>query len=89
MITGATVTCSRSISPAARNRDTVTPPPQAEELALLFGGAPVEWLADVGHIPHIEAPAAFMAALDRAIAPARGAATTLLEADGPGPPANR
>jgi pimeloyl-ACP methyl ester carboxylesterase len=69
--------------------DTVTPPAQAEELSMLFGGAPVEWLADVGHIPHIEAPAAFMAALDRALAPARGAATTLLEADDPGPPANR
>jgi pimeloyl-ACP methyl ester carboxylesterase len=63
--------------------DTVTPPEQAEKLAALFD-APVEWLADVGHIPHIEAPAAFMAALDRAIGPGRGRAASPAGSEGSG-----
>ena len=45
------------------DKDTVTPPVQAEALAAAIGQAPVRYLKDVGHVPHIEAPRAFSAAL--------------------------
>ncbi|MEO3414336.1 alpha/beta hydrolase [Roseovarius sp. CAU 1744] len=45
------------------DRDTVTPPEQATELAALIGQGPPLMLTDVGHIPQIEAPGAFQALL--------------------------
>ncbi len=45
------------------DKDTITPPEQAEVLARALDQGPVTYLKDVGHIPHIEAPAAFKAAL--------------------------
>ena len=45
------------------DRDTVTPPDQAEALAAALDQGDVIYLQDVGHIPHIEAPEAFMDAL--------------------------
>ena len=45
------------------DRDTVTPPDQAEALAAAIDQGAVVYLKDVGHIPHIEAPDAFMDAL--------------------------
>lgn len=45
------------------DQDTVTPPSQAQALAAALGQGDVIYLEDVGHIPHIEAPEAFMAAL--------------------------
>ncbi|MGC1495370.1 MAG: alpha/beta hydrolase [Sulfitobacter sp.] len=45
------------------DKDSVTPPEQAEALARALDQEPVLYLKDVGHIPHIEAPAAFKAAL--------------------------
>ena len=47
--------------------DSVTPPDQAVELQDALGDAPLFWLADVGHIPQIEAPDAFHAALGEAL----------------------
>ncbi len=41
------------------DKDTVTPPDQAEALATALGQGGVSYLRDVGHIPHIEAPDAF------------------------------
>ncbi len=41
------------------NKDTVTPPDQAEALAAAIGQSQVHYLKDVGHIPHIEAPHEF------------------------------
>ncbi|MGJ8627089.1 MAG: alpha/beta fold hydrolase [Sulfitobacter sp.] len=49
------------------DKDTVTPPAQAEMLARAIGQGPVTYLKDVGHIPHIEAPEAFATALKAAI----------------------
>lgn len=48
-------------------KDTVTPPAQAEALAELIPDAALTWLPDVGHIPQIEAPDAFISALHRAL----------------------
>ncbi|WP_306112876.1 MULTISPECIES: alpha/beta fold hydrolase [unclassified Roseovarius] len=45
------------------DKDTVTPPEQADELAALIGQGPPHLLTDVGHIPQIEAPEAFQALL--------------------------
>ncbi|MEM6305154.1 MAG: alpha/beta fold hydrolase [Pseudomonadota bacterium] len=45
------------------DKDTVTPPEQAEALAEAFGDIDVRYLKDVGHIPHIEAPEEFAALL--------------------------
>ncbi len=45
------------------DKDTVTPPSQAIELAALIGQGPPFMLTDVGHIPQIEAPGAFQALL--------------------------
>ena len=45
------------------DKDTVTPPEQATELAALIGQGPPHMLTDVGHIPQIEAPEAFQALL--------------------------
>ena len=50
------------------DKDTVTPPSQAEALSIALGQGPVTYLADTGHIPHIEAPEAFAEALLAAIA---------------------
>jgi pimeloyl-ACP methyl ester carboxylesterase len=44
------------------DRDTTTPLDQGRRLAGL-AGAPLSILPEVGHIPQIEAPAAFQAAL--------------------------
>lgn len=52
--------------------DTVTPPAQGQELAKLVRARSFTRLAGVGHIPHIEAPAAFLKALDASVAPDRG-----------------
>jgi pimeloyl-ACP methyl ester carboxylesterase len=49
------------------DRDTATAIKQAENLAALTG-APLFILTDVGHIPQIEAPAEFQAALIAALA---------------------
>lgn len=49
------------------DKDTVTPPAQAEVLAKALDQGPVLYLKDVGHIPHIEAPKAFEAALLRTL----------------------
>lgn len=49
------------------DKDTVTPPAQAEALARVINQGPVTYLKDVGHIPHIESPEAFAAALVAAI----------------------
>jgi pimeloyl-ACP methyl ester carboxylesterase len=49
------------------DRDTTTPLAEAQTLAELTG-APLSILADVGHIPQIEAPAEFQAALIAALA---------------------
>ena len=46
--------------------DTVTPIAQGEQLATILH-APLQRLPGVGHIPHIEDPAHFLLALDRAI----------------------
>lgn len=43
--------------------DAVTPLPQGERLKALIAGATLDVLPGAGHIPHIEAPAAFVAAL--------------------------
>ena len=45
------------------DKDTVTPPAQAEALASAINQDEVIYLAGVGHIPHIEASEAFMLAL--------------------------
>lgn len=47
--------------------DTVTPPEQANALAALIPDSGLVMLPDVGHIPQIEAPAAFQAALKEAL----------------------
>jgi pimeloyl-ACP methyl ester carboxylesterase len=47
--------------------DTVTPIAQGEKLARIFEASSFQRLPGVGHIPHIEDPAHFLAALDRAI----------------------
>jgi pimeloyl-ACP methyl ester carboxylesterase len=52
--------------------DTVTPPVQGARLATVMRARSYTRLPGVGHIPHIEDPAAFLDALDRAIAPDRG-----------------
>ena len=41
------------------DKDTVTPPAQAEAIADALGQSEVAYLRNVGHIPHIEAPEAF------------------------------
>jgi pimeloyl-ACP methyl ester carboxylesterase len=41
-------------------RDSVTPLDQGRRLQALVAGSTLEIMPDVGHIPHIEAPAAFM-----------------------------
>ena len=51
--------------------DTVTPPAQARDLAKTMRATSTILLPDVGHIPHIEDPAAFLAALDRSLAATR------------------
>ncbi|WP_299847238.1 alpha/beta hydrolase [uncultured Roseovarius sp.] len=45
------------------DRDTVTPPDQADALAALIDQGPPHLLTNVGHIPQIEAPEAFQALL--------------------------
>jgi pimeloyl-ACP methyl ester carboxylesterase len=50
------------------DKDTVTPPSQAEALAIALGQGPVTYLKDTGHIPHIESPEAFASALLAALA---------------------
>ncbi|MDX3883670.1 MAG: alpha/beta hydrolase [Sphingomonas sp.] len=52
--------------------DTVTPPAQGEHIAALTRARSFTRLPGVGHIPHIEDPAAFFGALDAATAPDRG-----------------
>ena len=52
--------------------DTVTPIAQGERLAGLLRARALRRLPGVGHIPHIEDEAGFLAALDAAIAPERG-----------------
>jgi pimeloyl-ACP methyl ester carboxylesterase len=47
--------------------DSVTPIGQAEKLAKILHARSFQRLPGVGHIPHIEDPAHFLAALDRAI----------------------
>jgi len=47
--------------------DTVTPIAQGEALARIFRTRSFQRLPGVGHIPHIEDPAQFLAALDRAM----------------------
>lgn len=47
--------------------DTVTPLDQGQRLARLMRAQQFTILKDVGHIPHVEAPAAFAAALDTAL----------------------
>ena len=47
--------------------DTVTPLDQGERIAALTNARSIEVLPGVGHIPHIEDPAAFDAALDGAL----------------------
>ena len=51
--------------------DTVTPIAQGEALARLMRARALRRLPRVGHIPHIEDPAGFLAALEAAIAPER------------------
>ena len=51
--------------------DTVTPIAQGETLARLMGARSFARLPQVGHIPHIEHEAGFLAALDEAIGEAR------------------
>lgn len=51
--------------------DTVTPIAQGEALARLMRARTFTRLAGAGHIPHIEVPAPFLAALDRAMEGAR------------------
>ena len=50
------------------DRDTVTPPDQAEVLAAAIDQGPVHYIQEVGHIPHIEAPEAFIALLTKLLA---------------------
>lgn len=45
------------------DKDTVTPPVQAQELTALLDQGAANMLTDVGHIPQIEAPGAFQALL--------------------------
>lgn len=47
--------------------DMVTPPDQARALQPLLRAPGIEWVRGVGHIPHVEAPADFLAALYRAL----------------------
>jgi len=49
--------------------DTVTPLDQGRRLARLMRARSFTILEDVGHIPHVEAPAEFAAALDKALVP--------------------
>jgi pimeloyl-ACP methyl ester carboxylesterase len=44
-------------------KDNVTPLPQGRRLHALLKGSTIDVLSDVGHIPHIEAPDAFLALL--------------------------
>ncbi len=46
-------------------KDSVTPLPQGRRLNDLIKGSSLDVLPDVGHIPHIEAPAPFLEALKR------------------------
>lgn len=48
--------------------DTVTPLPQGRRIATLTRARSLQLLPGVGHIPHIENPRAFEAALDRSLA---------------------
>lgn len=48
--------------------DTVTPLPQGRRIASLTRARSLQLLPGVGHIPHIEDPPAFEAALDRSLA---------------------
>lgn len=52
--------------------DTVTPPMQGQELARLMQARSFTRLPGVGHIPHIEAPAEFLKALDASVAAEKG-----------------
>ena len=49
-------------------KDSVTPLPQGQRLNALIPGSSLDVLSDAGHIPHIEAPAAFMEVLKRRLA---------------------
>ena len=49
-------------------KDSVTPIGQGRRLNALIRGSSLDVLPDVGHIPHIEAPAAFMDLLKRRLA---------------------
>ena len=48
--------------------DQITPPDQAIQLQAALGEAPLFWIADVGHMPQIEAPTQFNAILSEALA---------------------
>lgn len=48
--------------------DRITPPDEALAVQGVLGQAPLFWLPNVGHIPHIEAPAEFDTALSEALA---------------------
>jgi pimeloyl-ACP methyl ester carboxylesterase len=49
-------------------KDSVTPLPQGRRLNGLIQGSTLDVLPDVGHIPHIEAPAAFLEVLKKRLA---------------------
>jgi pimeloyl-ACP methyl ester carboxylesterase len=49
------------------DRDRVVPIATLAVLSAIEPRAPVETLAGVGHVPHIERPGAFAAALERAL----------------------
>jgi len=48
--------------------DTVTPLEQGKRIETLTHARSLQVLTGVGHIPHIESPAAFRTALDQALA---------------------
>jgi pimeloyl-ACP methyl ester carboxylesterase len=49
-------------------RDTVTPLEQGQRLKALIPSATMDVMPDVGHIPHIEHPQAFLELLKRRLA---------------------
>ena len=49
------------------DRDTVTPLAQGQQLKRLIRGSELIVLENVGHIPHIEAPAGFYDALTKSL----------------------
>ena len=59
----ATVTCPTLV--VVGEEDGLTPPPEAEKLAAGIRGATLARIPGAGHLPNIEQPAAFNAALPR------------------------